>query len=140
MSILMKKDNTGYNSVILNEFGLVLNQVTYIPENERDMYDGEEEMIRQVGVRYEDLNTTIAVLSALRNANALGLEVKGLFLHRYDDVNHIVTPRGDDYVVIHRMPFLPTMDMYPNSAGYAVSSIHKDIKVEVFPPQPKGEV
>jgi hypothetical protein len=86
MSLLLKKTENGHDSIIINDFGLVLSQVTYIPDEEQHLYDATD-VTDQVGIRYEDLDRTIHVLRliqiGLKRGIALneGIYQKGMFYY-----------------------------------------------------------
>jgi hypothetical protein len=74
MSLLLKKTENGHDSIIINDFGLVLSQVTYIPDEEQHLYDATD-VTDQVGIRYEDLDRTIHVLRLIQIARSHHLDL-----------------------------------------------------------------
>lgn len=129
MSILLKRDEYSYRSIILNEYALVLNEVVEDPE------DGEKDYI-QMGVRYEELDTFIFILSAISNCKRLNISLEGIQLYsigRYI-LMHV---EGNYYKVLGY-----TSVCHNNSAlwtvGETVEFLDDEIKHrKVFPPEPK---
>jgi hypothetical protein len=113
MSIVLKKDESTRTTVILNTYGIVLSTTIDIPTDEQHMYDGETEMVNQVGIRYGDMmDDTIIVLTCLRNAKLLGLSFdNGLW-----EYNGYICVRDKTYTECLRVLWYTNL-IYPYKVG-----------------------
>lgn len=129
MSIVLKQDGGSRRSVIMNEFGMVLNQITFAEPSTDDI----DEYV-QFGIRYEELDQYITVLTAVNNAKKLGFKWGEHKLYQYNDL--VLAPiDAGNYLVIAYAQVYATVAPTKYGMTQGASALIGDI-VEVNPLDP----